>query len=195
MRRIVLMAFLLAGAAAALFVASVLRGGVSARREPTAAEAFVARRLRHLAIPSNARDQPNPLPATPQTIAEGRAHFADHCATCHANDGGGDTAIGRGLYPKAPDMRRAETQSLSDGELFYIIKNGVRFTGMPAWGSDDPASDGSELEARPLHPPSRRPHACRAPRDAAAQSQEPRRGSRGARGTRFPRRPLKTAAQ
>jgi mono/diheme cytochrome c family protein len=140
-RRIVLVAFVLAGVAAALFVASVLRDGVSARREPTLAEAFVARRLRHLAIPARARDQLNPLPATPQTIADGRAHFADHCAACHANDGSGDTEIGRGLYPKAPDMRQAQTQSLSDGELFYIIKNGVRFTGMPAWGSDDPASE------------------------------------------------------
>jgi mono/diheme cytochrome c family protein len=138
---LILTAFVLIGAAGVLLIASVLRGGVSARREPSAAEAFVARRLRHWAIPSGDRGRPNPVPQTPQAIAEGRAHFADHCAICHANDGSGDTEMGRGLYPKAPDMRRAETQSLSDGELFYIIKNGVRFTGMPAWGSDDPASD------------------------------------------------------
>jgi mono/diheme cytochrome c family protein len=140
-RRIVVLAFALMGAAAVLLVAVLLRGGVSARQEPSAAEAFLARRLRHWAIPSAERERPNPLPATPQVIAEGLAHFADHCAVCHANDGSGDTEMGRGLYPKAPDMRRAETQSLSDGELFYVIKNGVRFTGMPAWGSDDPASD------------------------------------------------------
>jgi mono/diheme cytochrome c family protein len=140
-RRIPLMVFLLIGAAAVLLVGSFLRGGVSARREPSAAEAFVARRLRHWAIPSGERGRPNPVPATPQAIAEGRAHFADHCAICHANDGSGDTEVGRGLYPKVPDMRRTETQSLSDGELFYIIRNGVRFTGMPAWGSDDPSSD------------------------------------------------------
>jgi mono/diheme cytochrome c family protein len=141
MRRIVLLGFGLIGAAAVALIASVLREGVSARREPTAAEAFIARRLRHWAIPSGARERPNPVAATPQALAEGRAHFADHCAICHANDGGGDTEMGRGLYPKAPDMRLAETQSLSDGELFYIIRNGVRFTGMPAWGSYDPASD------------------------------------------------------
>jgi mono/diheme cytochrome c family protein len=135
------MVLLLSGAAVALLVAGILRGGLSARREPSAVEAFVARRLRHLAIPSGQRGRANPLPATPQAVAEGRAHFADHCAICHANDGSGDTEVGRGLYPKAPDMRRADTQSLSDGELFYIIRNGVRFTGMPAWGSDDPASD------------------------------------------------------
>jgi len=119
----------------------LLRGGVSARSEPSAAEALLARRLRHWAIPRDERERPNPLPTTPQNLAEGRAHFADHCALCHANDGSGDTEIGRGLYPRVPDMRRPQTQSLSDGELFAIIKNGVRLTGMPAWGSEDRASD------------------------------------------------------
>jgi hypothetical protein len=48
----------------------------------------------------------------------------------------GDTELGRSLYPKAPDMRLPDTQSLTDGELFYIIHNGVRFTGMPAFGEE-----------------------------------------------------------
>jgi mono/diheme cytochrome c family protein len=68
-------------------------------------------------------------------------HFADHCATCHANDGSGNNAIGKGLYPKPPDMRQAATQNLSDGELYYIIHNGVRFTGMPAFGPPDGSED------------------------------------------------------
>src|SRR5207249_1929050 len=38
------------------------------------------------------------------------------------------------LYPKAPDMRLPATQGLSDGELYYTIQNGIRLTGMPAWG-------------------------------------------------------------
>jgi mono/diheme cytochrome c family protein len=61
-------------------------------------------------------------------------HFADHCAICHANDGSGNSTIGQSLYPKPPDLRLPETQELSDGELFWIIENGVRFTGMPAFG-------------------------------------------------------------
>jgi mono/diheme cytochrome c family protein len=119
-----------------LTVVWTLRAGVSARREPNVIELYVAPRLRNLAIPASARARTNPLPTSPDVIKEGREHFADHCAICHANDGSGDTEIGRGLYPKAPDMRKDGTQSLSDGELFYIIQNGVRFTGMPAWGSD-----------------------------------------------------------
>jgi mono/diheme cytochrome c family protein len=67
-------------------------------------------------------------------IEEARAHWADHCATCHANNGSGDTLLGRTMYPRPPDMRKAESQQQSDGELYYVIKNGVRLTGMPAFG-------------------------------------------------------------
>ena len=72
---------------------------------------------------------------------DARSHFADHCASCHGNDGKGLTELGRNLSPRVPDMTRQETQSLSDGELFFIIKNGVRLTGMPAWGKDTPKDD------------------------------------------------------
>jgi hypothetical protein len=121
--------------AAALGAFVVVRHGVSARDQPTRAEIFVATRLRHLAIPIAARQMSNPEPSSPATVKAGMEHFADHCATCHGNDGRGDTEIGKNLYPKAPDMTSEDTQSLSDGELFYIIENGVRFTGMPGWGT------------------------------------------------------------
>jgi mono/diheme cytochrome c family protein len=125
----------LAGGAGAL----LLRGGISARPEPSSLESSVARKLRSWAIPRSAREAGNPIPRSPQAIAAGLEHFADHCASCHANDGSGRTEMGRKLYPRAPDMRRRETQDLSDGELFYIIENGVRLTGMPAWGGEGSA--------------------------------------------------------
>jgi mono/diheme cytochrome c family protein len=133
---------LLAGAVLGLAVlvvsavgaALLTRGGISARPEPSALEARVARAVRHLAIPSSDRQARNPIGASPRVLAAGLAHFADHCAVCHANDGSGQTSIGRGLYPRAPDMRRPATQDLSDGELFYVIESGVRLTGMPGWG-------------------------------------------------------------
>ena len=108
--------------------------GFSARAEPSRIEAALALRLRGLATPRGARERRNPTPASPDNIRAGLEHFADHCAVCHANDGSGDTTLGRGLYPKPPDLRDARTQELSDGELFYIIENGVRLTGMPAFG-------------------------------------------------------------
>jgi uncharacterized membrane protein/mono/diheme cytochrome c family protein len=111
--------------------------GLSARNQPSVLESFLADQARVLAIPVKARKLENPLPPAPVLIARGRDHWADHCATCHANNGSGDTELGRNLYPRVPDMRGARTQSLNDGALYYIIRNGVPWTGMPAWGNRD----------------------------------------------------------
>jgi mono/diheme cytochrome c family protein len=119
----------------------ILSRGISAKDQPTWIEVQLARAMRHLAIPRADRDRRNPVPAGPEAIEAGLEHFADHCATCHANNGSGDTEIGRNLYPKAPDMREAATQDLSDGELFAIIEHGVRLTGMPAWGTGTPDNE------------------------------------------------------
>ena len=128
--------FLIVLAVVALIVAlgaAFLHDGLSSRATPTRMEAMVARNARHMAIPSNARAMLNPLLDSAEDLREARLHFADHCAICHANDGSGDTTIGNGLYPKPPDLRRPETQNLADGEIYWIISNGVRFTGMPAF--------------------------------------------------------------
>jgi mono/diheme cytochrome c family protein len=119
-------------AGGAMFVA----GGISAKPEPSSLEAAVAPRLRALAIPATAKNAANPVPASAEAVKAGMEHYADHCAICHANDGSGDTEMGRHLYPRVPDMRKPATQDLTDGELFYIIENGVKLTGMPAWGGE-----------------------------------------------------------
>ena len=112
--------------------------GISARAEPGRLETVLARTMRRLAIPRGDRNRANPVTLSKEVLAAGMAHWADHCAACHANDGSGQTEIGLGLYPKPPDMRLPATQKLTDGELFYIIENGVRLTGMPAWGTGTP---------------------------------------------------------
>ena len=109
--------------------------GFSARAEPSVIERWVARQARTMAAPAGARDRTNPIGDSPEVLADARAHWADHCAVCHANNGSGDTEMGKHMYPPAPDMRQAETQNLTDGELFYIIQNGIRLSGMPSWGS------------------------------------------------------------
>ncbi|MGA2420526.1 MAG: cytochrome c [Candidatus Acidiferrum sp.] len=129
----------------AAVTATFLHDGVSASATPTKFEAFLARNARHLATPSSARSMANPLQPTVGNLRDARLHFADHCAFCHANDGSGDTMMGRGMYPKPPDLRTAETQKLSDGELFWIVENGVRFTGMPAFGGHGSADDSWKL--------------------------------------------------
>jgi mono/diheme cytochrome c family protein len=139
--RALLVLILIAAASGGAFVYSLSKRGLSARSEPSRVEVLMARTTRHLATPSAVRAAANPVAATSEVLDEALEHFADHCATCHANNGNGDTAIGRNLYPKAPDMRASETQSLSDGELFSIIENGVRLTGMPAWGDGTPEGE------------------------------------------------------
>jgi mono/diheme cytochrome c family protein len=116
--------------------------GIGTRTPPGRIENAAGRVARSTMIPATARRLRNPEPATSENIRSGLEHWADHCASCHANSGAGDTALGRNLYPPPPDMRQAATQNMTDGELFYIIENGVKLTGMPAWGT------GSDESAR-----------------------------------------------
>ena len=130
-----------------LIVLSFVRGmGISAKRDPTALEERVAKAVWRFLVPPEHRTLTNPVPATPEVIRAGLEHWADHCATCHANDGSGETEIGRGLHPPAPDMRMARTQHLTDGELFYAIEEGIPFTGMPAWGTGTDDGERSSWE-------------------------------------------------
>lgn len=137
----ILTTFAIVAIAAAVFFARA--HGFSAREKPSGLEAWVATQARAMAAPENTAAAVNPVPDSPEVQAEARAHWADHCATCHANNGSGDTEMGKHMYPPAPDMRQAATQNLSDGELFYIIENGVRLTGMPAWGGSSHSSEDS----------------------------------------------------
>jgi mono/diheme cytochrome c family protein len=108
--------------------------GLSARATAGPLETRAAQLAKRFAIPVAYRGLRNPMMDTPEDLLEARNHFADHCASCHANDGSGKTTLGKGMFPPAPDMRLPATQQLTDGELYYIIQHGVRFTGMPGWG-------------------------------------------------------------
>ena len=117
----------------------MMERGFSTRTEPMQMEKVLATTIRGRAIPSRYKTMKNPVSTTPEVIHEGMAHWADHCATCHANNGSGDTMYGKTMYPHPPDMRQKDTQEMSDGELYYTINNGVRLSGMPAFG--DPGDD------------------------------------------------------
>ncbi|MDH4098031.1 MAG: c-type cytochrome [Nitrospira sp.] len=115
--------------------------GFSAKVEPHRIEVALVRQLRRLAIPNEIRDMPNPVPMSPAVLIESLEHFADHCAICHGNNGSGETRIGKNVFPRVPDLRLEDTQSMSDGELFFMIHNGIRFTAMPAWGEGEMDQD------------------------------------------------------
>jgi mono/diheme cytochrome c family protein len=141
-KRTLLLSLTAAGVAGvAAFGLVSIRRGFSARDNPSWVETIVARTTRSMAVPAGAKRMRIPIPNTPYNLAEAQAHFADHCAICHANNGSGNTEIGKNLYPKAPDMRLPQTQHLTDGELYYTIHNGIRLTGMPAWGTAEKDED------------------------------------------------------
>lgn len=139
--RIVLLLLVIGGVVAMGMAYSIVSRGLSTRTEPSQGEEFLARSMRRLATTRAVRSMTNPVEPTEAVMDEALEHFADHCAVCHANNGSGETEIGQGLYPRAPDMRTAPTQELTDGELFSIIENGIRLTGMPAWGTGTPEGE------------------------------------------------------
>jgi predicted CXXCH cytochrome family protein len=115
--------------------------GFPATSEPSRIERLVARTVRNLAIPRAARREKNPLKVSADNLQTGREIFLARCANCHGVDGTGRTPVGQSLYPRVPDLTSQPTQNLSDGEIHYIIENGVQLTGMPAWGRLHQQSD------------------------------------------------------
>jgi mono/diheme cytochrome c family protein len=105
--------------------------GFNTADQPSFLETVVARTARNLAIPRQARLEANPWTGTAAVLKEARERYVDRCAVCHGPDGSGQTQVGSNLYPKVPDLRSPRTQNLTDGEIRYIIRNGVRLTGVP----------------------------------------------------------------
>ena len=140
MRKGLILLFLTIVMLAALGADLLLRRGFRANAPVPPWEAKVARGVRNLSIPGEERYRENPVAASPTFLQEGRDLFLTHCAACHGVDGSGRTPVGSNLYPRVPDLRSSPTQRLTEGQIHYIIENGVQLTGMPAWnkaGSED----------------------------------------------------------
>ena len=71
---------------------------------------------------------------TPAGIEMGATHYGLDCSICHGADGRAQALPGRWMYPRAADLTSSRVQIYSDQELFWIINNGIRFTGMPGFG-------------------------------------------------------------
>ena len=147
LRDAVITTFLLGAAAAAFLYAAVHDGGLAATEEPGRLERAIAGSLVRLSIPAGADRQQNPFSGDSNTWRQAREHYQDHCAVCHGRDGRGSTEVGKNMYPKVPDLASADVQGRSDGALFYIIQNGVRWTGMPAWKEAHSAEETWKLVA------------------------------------------------
>ncbi len=146
MRRLILWTSVLAGVGLLAVFVFVRGMGITARRDPPAIEKRVAKAAWRFLVPGEIRKATNRVPNSPEVLQDGLAHFADHCAICHANNGSGDTAIGRRIYPPAPDLREPASQGLSDGELFYAIEQGIPWTAMPGWSTGTPEGERESWE-------------------------------------------------
>jgi mono/diheme cytochrome c family protein len=78
---------------------------------------------------------PNPVAGTPRALEAGVTAYNGVCAQCHGAAGQGDGLFAQSVFPPATDLTSDTTRQLSDAQLFYIIKNGLGFTPMPAYGS------------------------------------------------------------
>lgn len=122
----------------AIFVAIAVaasRFSLSALPEPGQAETWLATGTKHYLVRRHSRSGVPPAPADRQAaISEGERLFGTECAACHGMSGRNPTDSGRWMYPRAADLTSPDAQSYSDEELFWIIQNGIRLSGMPAFG-------------------------------------------------------------
>ena len=109
---------------------------LSALPEPGRAETYFATKAKHALVRHAAASAAIPAgPADVKAAAEeGDKYFGVDCSMCHGATGRKPTDNGRWMYPRAIDLGSTDTQSYSDRELFWIVKNGIRLSGMPAFG-------------------------------------------------------------
>jgi mono/diheme cytochrome c family protein len=106
----------------------------NATARPSAAEAWVARYVLGKWVRSNAPSDSNPIPATTENVQEGEHEYDEHCAVCHGLDGTANNRVGGDFYPPVPRLSKGAT-FLSDGQLYFIVSNGIRMTAMPGFGT------------------------------------------------------------
>ncbi len=131
--RSILLALVMVAITGILAMCLMIWRGFRATAAPSAFETLAARTVRNLAIPRKERRKKNPLLADSEALPQGREDFLERCAICHGIDGSGKTQMGLNLYPRVPDLHAPGTQNLTDGEIHYIIENGIQLSGMPAW--------------------------------------------------------------
>ena len=119
---------------AAMLVALALLAGCDERnqpsREPPAREP-PDQRAKLLTIPDEYKNRRNPLPATEANRNEGGARYEEYCAACHGLEGKANTLLGGNLYPPASDLTSPHVEQHTDGRLYWIISEGIRYSGMP----------------------------------------------------------------
>jgi mono/diheme cytochrome c family protein len=114
------------------------RMSLSALDEPGAVLTWLATRAKHLSIGRAAHSGvPAPPPMTPASVSVGEMIYHGECQNCHGLDGRTPTALGKSMYPRSPSLASPQSQAWSDAELFWIIKHGIRHSGMPGFARSE----------------------------------------------------------
>jgi mono/diheme cytochrome c family protein len=106
---------------------------VAAVSPPSKMETKIANFVLRRSVARRAPRMANPMAASPEVWRAGLTHFKENCVMCHGAPGVDESEFGQGLNPPAPDLTLPAIQKMSDGELFWIVSNGIRMTGMPAF--------------------------------------------------------------
>jgi mono/diheme cytochrome c family protein len=130
---------LIFGAVVLAFIAApitvALRFDLSALPEPGNTETAIATQAKRILIARASRQGVLAQPArSVEGLSAGKTRYGIECATCHGMDGRGLTDNGRWMYPRAADLTSQQVQAYTDAELFWIVENGIRLSGMPAFG-------------------------------------------------------------
>jgi mono/diheme cytochrome c family protein len=135
MKRWILAVLIAFALAAVVVIVGLTQIRLDALQEPGHVETFLATLVKHLLVRRSSREGIPPAPTNLQaSIEEGDKLYATDCSMCHGPDGHTPTDSGRWMYPRASDLTSPAVQRYSDGELFWIVKNGIRLSGMPAFG-------------------------------------------------------------
>jgi len=135
MKRWMLVVLIALPLTAAVLIVGFTQVKLDALQEPGHLETVLATHAKYILIQRSSRENVPPPPRDLQaSIEEGDKLFATECAMCHGPDGHQPTDAGRWMYPRASDLTSPEVQQYSDRELFWIVKNGIRLSGMPAFG-------------------------------------------------------------
>jgi len=133
LRVIIVLSIIAIGAAAV--VVGFTHVELDALHEPGPLETALATNIKNILIARSSRYGIPPAPADLKaSVKEGETVYGTDCSMCHGMDGRTPTDTGRWMYPRAADLTSPVVQNYSDRELFWIIKNGIRLTGMPAFG-------------------------------------------------------------
>jgi mono/diheme cytochrome c family protein len=140
MRHGLIVLFIALGVIVAVGAFALTQFNLSALPEPVKMEFSLAAKFRHVYVRNASRA---PIPAPPSdrqaSIEEGDKLFGTECGACHGLNGQKSTDAGRWMYPRAADLTSPEVKRYTDRELYWIIRNGIRFSGMPAFGNVEPS--------------------------------------------------------